>query len=122
MVKGFPVLETDFHPVLSALVSGIGGGLVLIAIAFLGELIFKKEAMGGGDIKLAVVLGMFLGPYVFLSLFLSFFVGAFISLILMSGRLVKKGQQIAFGPFMAIAAVITIYFGPGILDWYLAFI
>ncbi|KKM97446.1 hypothetical protein LCGC14_1167940 [marine sediment metagenome] len=122
LFKGFPILETDFHPVLSALGSGIGGGLALIAIAFLGELMFKKEAMGGGDIKLAVVLGMFLGPYVFLSLFLSFFVGAFISVILMSGRLVKKGQQIAFGPFMAIAAVITIYFGPGILDWYLAFI
>lgn len=115
----FPLIQTNLNPVISSVGGGIIAALILMAIAYLAELILGKEAMGGGDIKLAAVLGMFLGPYVFLSLFLAFLIGAVVSLILLSGKLVKRGEPVPFGPFMAIGAVLTLYFGPQIWQWYI---
>jgi len=118
----FPLIKTGLNPVLSSVGSGLSASGFLLAIAYLAELFLKKEAMGGGDIKLAAVLGMFLGPYVFLSLFLAFLVGAVVSVSLMSTGSVAKGQAVPFGPFMAVGAVLTIYFGPQIWHWYLSFL
>ncbi len=96
-----------------------GGSLLLIAVA--GSYLFKKEAMGGGDIKLAAMVGAFLGwQLTLLSLFLGFFFGAISGLII----LIKnkgKGEQddaVPFGPFIALGAVIALFFGQAILKWY----
>jgi len=60
----------------SALGVVVGGGIILI-IGIAGSVIFKKEAMGGGDVKLAAMIGAFLGwRYIIISLFLGFFLGA----------------------------------------------
>ncbi len=117
---GFPLIQTNLNPLLSSVGSGLAASAFLLGITFVAELILKKEAMGGGDIKLAAVLGMFLGPYVFLALFLAFFVGAVISIAMMSTGLVEKGKPIAFGPFMAIGAILTLYTGPQIVNWYMS--
>lgn len=114
----FPLLTSVYKPLLSTMGSGLSASLCLLVVAYTGQAIFKKEAMGGGDIKLAAVLGIFLGPYVFLGLLLAFFVGAVVSIMLLSSGLVKRKQPIAFGPFMAIGAVLTLYFGPQIWHWY----
>jgi len=76
--------------------SGIGfivGGGVLYLIALLGDWIFKKESMGGGDIKMAAMLGAFLGwQKVVLVFFGSAVVGLLVSIIIMafSSKLLYK--------------------------------
>jgi len=109
---------------IGILTSGIGflvGGGVLYLIAVLGDWLFKKESMGGGDIKMAAMLGAFLGwQKVVLVFFGSAIVGLVISVIIMlfSSKL-RSTRVVPFGPFLAIAAFIAIIFGDKIISFYL---
>ena len=94
-----------------------GGSLLIIAIA--GTYLFKKEAMGGGDIKLAAMIGAFLGwQLTLLSLFLGFFLGSIIGVIVL---IINKGKSdiVPFGPFIALGAMLSIFWGQAIIFWYL---
>jgi leader peptidase (prepilin peptidase)/N-methyltransferase len=103
----------------SALGALVGGGIILI-IAWVGSIIFKKEAMGGGDVKLAAMIGAFLGwRYTIISLFLGFFIGALIGIILIMTKIKKREDAIPFGPFIASGSIITLLWGEKILSWYI---
>ena len=105
----------------SALGALVGGGIILI-IAWVGSIIFKKEAMGGGDIKLAAMIGAFLGwRYTIISLFWGFFLGALTGIILIMTKIKKREDAIPFGPFIALGSIITLLWGEKILSWYLGF-
>ena len=76
--------------------------------------------MGGGDAKLAIFMGLVLGwPKILAALFLAFFVGSIVGLTLIATR--KKGlqSQIPFGPLLAGASLIVMFFGEGLINWYL---
>jgi len=91
----------------------IGGGLFLIIA------LVTRGAMGGGDIKLMAVLGLWLGwKEILLVSFLSFIVGAVISLVLLGLKIKGRKDYIPFGPFISIGAFVTIYYGTEILNWY----
>lgn len=96
-----------------------GGGLLLIALV--GDWVFKKESMGGGDIKLAAVLGAFLGwKLVVLVFFLSALIGAVASLIwMMISAQMRQQRMIPFGPFLAAGAVVAAIWGHDLIGWYL---
>jgi leader peptidase (prepilin peptidase)/N-methyltransferase len=103
----------------SALGALFGGGVILI-IAWVGSIVFKKEAMGGGDVKLTAMIGAFLGwRYTIISLFLGFFLGALIGIILIIAKIKKREDAIPFGPFIALGSIITLLWGEKILSWYL---
>lgn len=103
----------------SALGALVGGGIILI-IAWVGSIIFKKEAMGGGDVKLTAMIGAFLGwRYTIISLFLGFFLGALTGIILIIAKIKKREDAIPFGPFIALGSIITLLWGEKILLWYL---
>lgn len=103
----------------SALGIVIGGGIILL-IAFFGSLLFKKEVMGGGDVKLAAMMGAFLGwKHIILSLFLGFFLGALIGIILIIARIKNREDMVPFGPFLVSGALITLFYGDKIISWYL---
>ena len=95
-----------------------GGGLFLVAM--LGDWIFGKESMGGGDIKLAAALGAFLGwQKVVLVFFMSALIGAVVSLIwMLISREMRTKRLIPFGPFLAIAAMVTAAWGRDLIGWY----
>jgi leader peptidase (prepilin peptidase)/N-methyltransferase len=98
----------------------VGGG-VLYLIAELGDRLFKKESMGGGDIKMAAMLGAFLGwQKVVFIFFAGAVIGLVISIVIMffSSELRSK-RVIPFGPFLAIAAVVAIVYGDEIISYYL---
>ena len=98
-----------------------GGGIILI-IGLAGSVIFKKEAMGGGDVKLAAMIGAFLGwRYIIISLFLGFFIGALAGIILILSKIKSKEDMVPFGPFIVLGSFITILWGEKILSWYLGF-
>ena len=103
----------------SALGALVGGGIILI-IAWVGSIIFKKEAMGGGDVKLTAMIGAFLGwRYTIISLFLGFFIGALIGIILIMTKIKKREDAIPFGPFIVLGSIITLLWGEKILSWYI---
>src|SRR5680860_1649963 len=105
----------------SALGIVVGGGIILI-IGLAGSVIFKKEAMGGGDVKLAAMIGAFLGwRYIIISLFLGFFLGALAGIILILSKIKKREDVIPFGPFIVLGSFITLFWGEKIISWYLGF-
>jgi len=98
----------------------VGGGMFYLA-AILGELLFKKESLGGGDIKLAMMLGAFLGwQKILLVLLLSAFLGTLIGgAALFLSKDVKETRTIPFGPFLALGTVIAMFAGDAIISAYL---
>ena len=83
------------------------------------ELITKKEGMGGGDIKLLAMMGAFLGwPAIPFIIFVSSLIGSVIGITVM--LIQKKDSKLAipFGPFLALGAVLYIFFGSQVIHWY----
>lgn len=106
---------------LNSLIGIVAGGGSLLLVAWLYERLTGKEGMGGGDIKLLAMMGAFLGwravPFI---IFASSLVGSVIGLTVM--MLQKKDSKLAipFGPFLALGAVLYIFFGKAIILWYLS--
>ena len=104
------------------LFGAIFGFVFFFLIIFLSEAILKKQGMGEGDLKLMTVMGLYLGlAYTVLTTFLSFILGAVISILLLVFKIKKVDEQIPFGPFIAIAGIITMFCGNNIIYWYLGF-
>lgn len=92
--------------VLSSLINGVIAMGIIFCLKLFGDFIFKKESMGGGDIKLLFIFGLVLGwPEAIMTIFLGAILGLPISLLILYK---KKEHVIPFGPFLSIAAVILI--------------
>ena len=95
-----------------SLVSAFGIGLLMLLISLVFDKLTGKESLGGGDIKLLFMTGLYMRPGVTLfSLILSCFVGLFIALGL-------KKDKIPFGPSISIAVFLSILFGSEFVAWY----
>jgi leader peptidase (prepilin peptidase)/N-methyltransferase len=107
--------------IASACIGLLVGGGALYLIAMLGDMLFKKESMGGGDIKLAAMLGAFLGWQKVLLIFLSSAViGLVVSVVVMAfSAKLRQERVIPFGPFLALAAVVAMLYGDQIIAYYL---
>lgn len=93
---------------LLSLASGVLMFLLFLSIKFFGDRIFKKESLGGGDIKLAILLGVVLG--IKLGLF-AFVLSAFIALpYALFASFIKKEAIVPYGPFIIAALDITFIF------------
>ena len=87
----------------------IGGGIFFL-IAIIGKLFSQKEAMGLGDVKLMIGLGLFFGSFnITIISILSFVIAAIVSLILLITKKKKATEYIAFAPFIVIASFIIIF-------------
>ena len=106
----------------------VGAGAIAI-VGWLGEMAFKKEAMGFGDVTLMAMVGAHLGPSrTLLSIFLGALVGAvtFLVIVLPVGALRSRRRGVPFEPplvpfgvFLAPAAMIALLWGQSLIDWYL---
>ena len=102
---------------LTGVVPGLvfGGGLLVMSLAM--DKILKKESMGGGDIKLMAVLGLYFTiPECLLLLILACVSGIIIASILMK---IRDDTPFPFGPALSLAAYITLLAGQPIVNWYL---
>ena len=101
-----------------------GGGV--LAIVYLIEFIVKKEVMGGGDIKLFAMIGLFLGiKNSLLSALISVYVGAIFGITMIIYSKIKKSEfnsMIPYGPFISIATFVVMLYGDNIINWYMNFI
>ena len=96
-------LDVLLHSLLSALISFI----IMLLLKLFGDFIFKRESMGGGDIKLMAVFGLIIGwELSIITIFLSAFIALPVSVFIMK---TNKNHEIPYGPFLSMAALI-IYF------------
>ena len=107
--------------IVPALIGLVVGGGSLYLIALLGDWLFKKESMGGGDIKMAAMLGSFLGWQKVLLIFIS---SAVIGLVVSIGIMIfsaklREQRVVPFGPFLALAAVGAMLYGDQLINFYL---
>ncbi len=90
----------------------LGAGIFII-LTFLGNIVFKKETMGFGDVKLMGALGLFFGWRNIIAItILSFFIAAIFSLVLIIKNKIKKqdiSEFIPFGPFIVLATFIVMF-------------
>ena len=92
----------------------IGGGLgfgIPLLVTWLFYKLRGQIGMGGGDIKLYGILGLYLGPSgIFFTIFMSCFLGAVVGIILILTKKLSKDNPMAFGPLILIVAAFQIYF------------
>ena len=122
---GVGLILSFFVPYISFINSVLGvvvGGGIILVIGLVGSAIFKKEAMGGGDVKLAAMIGAFLGwQYIIISLFLGFFLGALAGIFLILSKIKRREDIMPFGPFIALGSIITLLWSEKIIVWYIGF-
>ncbi len=112
--------QTAWMGLFRSVTGAAAGWGILWGIASLGTLMFRKEAMGFGDVKLLGAIGAFLGwKSVLFTIIASSLAGSIvgISLIVFGGK--KMQSRIPYGPYLSLAAVIWIFWGPGLWDAYI---
>jgi leader peptidase (prepilin peptidase) / N-methyltransferase len=94
--------------------AGLGFGLLWL-VGFLGEWMFQKPAMGGGDIKMMAMVGAFLGP---MGVLLTIFLGALVGTLVFGPISWRTGKLVPFGIFLALGASVAEVWGAAIVHWY----
>jgi leader peptidase (prepilin peptidase)/N-methyltransferase len=103
---------TALHGFSWSLASAILGALTLLGVAWLGTLIFRKEAMGMGDVKLLAAMCAFLGSMsITWILPLSSLIGSVLGIALIFYQRGAWGTRIPYGPFLGLAAVLWLFGG-----------
>jgi prepilin signal peptidase PulO-like enzyme (type II secretory pathway) len=101
------------------IISSLLGVLVLGGLFQLLYFVSKSRWIGGGDVRLGVLIGILLGPILsYLVLLLSSLFGSVIILGLMALGKVKHSQKVPFGPFLVASTYIVILWGERVVDWY----
>jgi leader peptidase (prepilin peptidase)/N-methyltransferase len=102
----------------SPLEAGLGAALgfgVLLVVGLVGEWIFKKPAMGGGDIKMMAMVGAFLGPA---GAMLTIFLGALAGTLVFAPISIRTKKEVPFGVFLGLGAAIAFLAGEWLVTWY----
>jgi leader peptidase (prepilin peptidase) / N-methyltransferase len=105
---------TAIHfPFPAFIIGAVAGFALFVGIELFSQLVFRKEGMGGGDMKLAIAIGALLGPAsALLSFMMAVFLGAFLGVFLIVTRIRKRDDYIPFGPYMVVTAFALMLF-PG---------
>lgn len=110
-----------FWPVnfINSLIAFLAGGGIMIFWAATGKLLFKKESLGAGDIKLVAMTGIFLGlQKTLLALFLSFLSATIVGISMILLKKAQMNSRLPFAPFLTIGALISLVYGTQICTWY----
>ena len=103
----------------NSLIGVLVGGGSLFLVATLYQWLFKREGMGGGDVKLLAMIGAFLGwKSVILTILLSSFIGSIVGIVIMLLKGKDFKYAIPFGPFLSLGAVISLFYGEALISWY----
>jgi prepilin signal peptidase PulO-like enzyme (type II secretory pathway) len=104
----------DMRIAYAALGGAIGFGIFLLIA------VVSRGGMGWGDVKLAALIGLATGfPMVFLAIIMAAILGGVVAVVLLATRRRGRREMIPFGPFLVVAAMVTLVWGSNILGWYL---
>ena len=115
VAPGLVLLVSPDDIVEHLIAAAAGGGFFLLAV------LAYPRGMGVGDIKLAAVLGLFLGRAVGPAIFLALVSGTLVGGLIMARKGVQEGRKtkIPFGPFLALGGYVALLVGDTMVDWYL---
>ncbi|MCL5289975.1 MAG: prepilin peptidase [Eubacteriales bacterium] len=115
VVLGIPLIFESKEVFFSSAIGFFAGGGLLFLIA-----VASRGGMGGGDIKLAAVIGLLLGwKQLLLALFLAFLVGSAAGLTMTIFKVVRLKEPVPFGPYLALGALAAAMEGDRIIKWYI---
>ena len=101
---------SDVAITFNLLLGMVTGGGIFLLITVIGGIIYGKEAMGFGDVKLMAALGLLFGlSNIIVITLLSFLIGAILSVLLLITKIKKSSEYIPFGPFIVIGTFISMY-------------
>ncbi len=108
-------LILGFNWFILLLASLIGGGFFLLQFV-----ISRGEWIGGGDIRLGVLMGLALGQidYLITAIMLAYFIGSIVGIGLMVFKKKQWGSKLPLGVFLSLATIITMFAGFEIINWY----
>lgn len=109
--------------IISSLIGGFAIAIPLLIVVLLAEKMMGREAMGGGDLKLIFLLGLYFGWKLnLLCLFFSCVFGIIFGLTSAKAREKNEDAKVfPFGPAIAAGAWVTVLWGQAMLQWYLTF-
>ncbi|MFH1036584.1 MAG: prepilin peptidase [Patescibacteria group bacterium] len=100
---------------IQSLISATGAAIFFLVIF----LVSKGNWMGFGDVKLAFLMGIFLGyPDIIPALFLAFFIGAIMGVVLIIFKKKKFSSEVPFGPFLVAGTFLALFWGVNLIQWY----
>jgi leader peptidase (prepilin peptidase)/N-methyltransferase len=107
-------LDPSAQPERLIAAAAAGGALLLAALAYPG-------GMGMGDVKLAAVLGLFLGRDVAPAMLIALLAGVFVGALVIARKGAAQGRKTAvpFGPFLALGATVAVFVGDPLVSWYM---
>ncbi|MGB7250464.1 MAG: prepilin peptidase [Phormidesmis sp.] len=121
---GYAQMPTFSHAassILSAMIASVCGLWLFDAVGIAGARAFGKAAMGGGDAKLAAMMAAWLG---WSGLLLATFLAALLGVVIGGGALaagvLRPKQHIPFGPYLALGALLALFYGNQLIEAYLA--
>jgi leader peptidase (prepilin peptidase)/N-methyltransferase len=110
------VAATEPNELSEHLIAGAAAaGFLLVAV------LAYPRGMGMGDVKLAGVLGLYLGRSVGPAMLVALLSGTIVGVVIIARKGAAEGRKTAvpFGPFLALGGLVGLFFGPDIVDWYL---
>jgi len=114
-IYGRPLILVHLHSLGLSLLGVLIGGGSIYAMGLLGDFLFKKESMGGGDVKLLAMVGAFMGwQMAILAFFIAPFFGALYGI---AEKIRTKDTAIAYGPFLVLGSLICLFWGDAIIAW-----
>ena len=103
-----------------ALAGAALGLIFFLGVTYVGRCVLKREAMGGGDVVFGLMAGMYLGVgKTIVMIFLASLLGTLVSAPLLLTRRKRGLDPIPFGPFLSVAAATAVFFGDGLMKWYI---
>lgn len=112
LIVNVSFLHYDFNSL--ALGALIGGGFFLIQF-----LVSSGRWIGGGDIRLGVMMGLWLGwQNTIVALFLAYIIGAIFALLLLVTKKADRKTAIPFGTFLTVGTLVAMYWGESLVQWY----
>jgi leader peptidase (prepilin peptidase)/N-methyltransferase len=108
------IIDIGFYETSIEILCGVGAFVTMLLIKKLGDLMFKQESLGGGDIKLMFLVGLVIGYEMSIcNIFFATFLAFPIALLLL---LTKKDNMIPFGPFLSMSAILLYIWGINFTD------
>lgn len=117
LIPGLQGTSDPFGALIQSAVGLLVGGALIYGTGVIGNWIFQRESMGGGDVKLMALIGSFLG---WQKVLLVFFTAPLFALpFALYTRWVKKEKIIPYGPFLALAAGVLFFYGNTVWRYFL---
>jgi leader peptidase (prepilin peptidase) / N-methyltransferase len=110
-------------PLLERVIGALAGAGFLYLVLLYGGAVYGQDAMGEGDLNLIALVGAFLGwKGVVVTILLGCLSGSAVGLALIGLQRLRRREHMPFGPFLALGALVALFWGDALVGWYLRFL